>query len=463
MLSADWRVLGFGAALICGVTLLFGFLPALRASAVRPISALKGGDEPHGRQRLMHGLIALQVTFCFVVLFVTGLFVTTLHRLSAQPTGFSAAGLLLLDTAAQQPQSPIVWQQVADRLRTTSGVEAAAVSQWPLMSGTMSNNFISIDHAPPGNVLAFFLGVSPGWLDVMKIPLIAGRNFRTSDVNPRVAIVNQAFAKQFFSGEDPIGKSFGAGQMQYEVVGVAGDAIYRNIREPILPQVYRPFSTLAADGKLEPMGNATFLVRTVSANPLALAPTLRRVVARTSTGLRVSNIRTQQEIIDAQTVRERLLAALAMFFACVALLLAAVGLYGVLNYSVVQRRREIGIRMAIGARHGAIAKLLTIDLLTMVAIGVAAGAVLGLTSARDRIPALRGKDKRSENVLLPDTGRSRYCIPSDVTGYFTRVSHRPGIYPAIGVDPEPGTTPTSRTCGGELPILRSRRGAGRPR
>ncbi len=401
VLSADWRVVGFAIVLVSCVTLLFGFLPALRASKVQPISALKGGDETRGRRRLMHGTIALQVTFCFVVLFIAGLFVSTLRRLSHQPTGFSPNGILLLETVTQQDQPAVAWQQVADDLRAVSGVEGAAMSQWPLMSGTMSNNFISVHNAPPSTVLAFFLGISPGWMETMKIPLIGGRDFRTADTNPQVAIVNQTFAKQFFGGENPIGRSFrtAKAQTQYEVVGIAGDAIYRNLREPMLPVVYVPFRTANSDGTVQSIGSATFAVRTASTNPLALASLLRREVSRARSELRVSNIRTQQEIIDAQTIRERLLAMLALFFAGVALLLAGIGLYGVLNYSVLQRHREIGIRLAVGAPRAGIARLLIAEMLFMATVGAVAGMGLGLVSAR-YLESLLFRVKAGDPVML---------------------------------------------------------------
>jgi hypothetical protein len=193
-LPADWRVLGFGMALAAGVTFLFGMAPALRASAVKPASALKGGEDPHSRRRLMHALIAVQVAFCFVVHFVGGMFVSTYERLANQPTGFSAERLLTLDTIAARSRPPVFWDQVVEHLRTVPGVETVALAAWPLMSGTMSNNFISINGAPPSDVLAFFLGVSPGWADAMKIPLIDGRDFRANDIDPGVAIVNVAFA-----------------------------------------------------------------------------------------------------------------------------------------------------------------------------------------------------------------------------------------------------------------------------
>jgi predicted permease len=428
ILPTDGRVVGFGILLVFCVTLLFGFLPALRASGVQPISALRGGDESRGRRRLMDGTIALQVTFCFVVLFIAGLFVSSLRRLSHLPTGFSPDGILLLETVSRQDQPAVVWQQVADDLRSVSGVEGVAISQWPLMSGTMSNNFISVHNAPPSTVLAFFLGISPGWMETMKIPLIGGRDFRTADTNPQVAIVNQTFVKQFFGGESPIGRSFrtAKAQTQYEIVGVAGDAVYRNLREPMLPVVYVPLRTANSDGTVQSIGSGTFVVRTASAHPSALAPLLRREVSRARSELRVSNIRTQQEVIDAQTIRERLLAMLALFFAGVALLLAGIGLYGVLNYSVLQRHREIGIRLAIGAPRAGIAKLVVAEMFFMVALGAVAGMGLGLVSAR-YLESLLFRVKAGDPVML--------ALPSLVIVMAVLFATLPAILRALRIDP----------------------------
>ena len=229
------------------MTLVFGLIPALRASGVRPLDALKGATERYAKSRLMYGLIAAQVAFCFVVLFAAALFATTFENLAKQPTGFSADRILLLDTVTEQAQLPVKWDQMADHLRTIAGVRSVALEAWPLMSGTMHNDRISVNNAPPSEVFAFFLAVSPGWLETMKIPLRAGRDFRDSDVHPGVAIVNEMFAKQYFDGANPVGKSFetrapdGANK-HFEIVGLAGDASYRSLREEILPQAYIPFS-----------------------------------------------------------------------------------------------------------------------------------------------------------------------------------------------------------------------------
>jgi hypothetical protein len=240
ILPADWRVLGFGLALALGVTALFGLSLALRASGVRPASALKGGDHLRAQPRTMQTPIAIQVAFCFVVLFLAGLFLATSRRLSHQQTRFSDERVLTLETLTTHPQPPALWEQVAEHLRTVPGIEAVATSEWPLMTGESWNGFISVNGAPPGPVASYFLSVSPGWLDVMKIALAASRDFRVSDTLPRSAIVNQAFAKQYFGIENPLAKSFEVvtnegRRVPYQVVGLVGDVRYKDMREPIQP------------------------------------------------------------------------------------------------------------------------------------------------------------------------------------------------------------------------------------
>jgi predicted lysophospholipase L1 biosynthesis ABC-type transport system permease subunit len=228
---------------------------------------------------------------------------------------------------------------------------------------------------------------SPGWLDAMKIQLIDGRDFLPGDAHPGAALVNETFAKTYFDGVDPVGKTFELSldegkRLGYEIVGYVRDVRYRNLREPILPQLYVPFRSVDEKGVTGKRGAGVLLVRTSGANPLAMAGLLRQEVPRARAEFRVSRIRTQMEINMSHTVRERLLAMLALFFAIVALLLAGVGLYGVLHYSVLQRRREIGIRMAVGARAGGVARLVTLDVFVMVLVGAVGGVGLGMLSVR---------------------------------------------------------------------------------
>ena len=431
VLPADWRVLGFGLALTAGVTLLFGLAPALRASAIKPVSALKGGEDPHSRRRLMHSLVAVQTAFCFLVLFVASLFVATFERLSHQPTGFSAERLLTLETVTERPQSPDYWDQVTEHLRAVPGVERVAVASSALLGGGSWNNFISVNGAPFNSALAYMLSVSPGWTEAMRIPFIDGRDFRSSDTYPGVAIVNETFAKQYFNGENPIGKSFemapgGGPRLRFEVVGLVGDVRYRNMREPILPQAYYPFHSIDAKGAFQPIGQATFVVRTSSANPLAPASLLRREVTRARPEFRVSNIRTQAEINQAHTVRERLLARLALFFAVVALLLAGVGLYGVLDYSVLQRRREIGIRMALGAPAADIVRNMTTDVFSMVLPGALGSIALGMAAVR-YIESLFYQVKPTDPAML--------ALPSLAILAAALLAALPPVIHAVRIDP----------------------------
>jgi len=380
-LSGDWRVLGVGLALTLIVTLLLGLAPAIQVSAIRPASALRGGDNPRSRGRLMYVLVGVQAAFCFVVLFVSGLFAATFDRLTHQPTGFFVDGLLALDTVTPQDVAPSAWTQVATRLQSLPGVERAAVAEWPLLDGnSYRQNDVSINGRTAFGTPSRFLMVSPGWIETMKIPLITGRDFRPDET--QVALVNQEFVREYFQGDDPIGKWFEAqpgGQwgQRFLVIGVVGDTRYRRVRDPILPIAYVPF--------LLPSHKESLIVRISSntaAHPMAVAPFLRQEVSRGGPGFRVTRMRTQQAMLDAQTVRERLLATLALFFAGVALLLAAVGLYGVLDYSVFQRRREIAIRMAIGAQGRTIIRLVITRTLFFMFTGAIAGVVLSLISTQ---------------------------------------------------------------------------------
>ncbi|HVW78056.1 MAG TPA: ADOP family duplicated permease [Alloacidobacterium sp.] len=383
-LPADWRVFLFGLALIVFVVLLLGLLPALRASAVRPVAALKGGEDPHLPRRIMRGALALQVAFCFLVLFLSSLFVTSFRRLQNRPLGFSTDRLLLLETVGGKGQLPVVWNQTAEALRAVPGVESVAISGWPLLGRIKINTDISINGAPPSPTPAFFLNVSPGWLSTMKIPLLSGRDFGPEDTSPGAAIVNETFAKTFFPGQDPIGRTFerGANQPVNLIVGVTPDIPDHDLREPNRAVFYVPFN--AIDDKFAPrtLGFATFVIHTDIQNPLALANSLRQLIARRHNGLRVSNATTQLDLVRDQTIRERLIAMLAAFFAVVALLLAGIGLFAVLNYSVVQRHREIGIRMAMGSPRVGIVRLVTLDVFLTIALGGCAGLALGFGAAR---------------------------------------------------------------------------------
>lgn len=432
ILPADWRLFAFAIALACGATFLFGLTPALRASRVKPASALRGGQSPHRRGRLLQSLVAAQVALCFMVHLAAGLFVATFHRLSNQPTGFSSERVLNVESVTSNPQSPVLWSQVAEHLRAVPGVEKVALIGWPLMSGESAVGNISVNGAPPSEVFADFVTISPGWADLMRIPLLSGRDFSPADVNPGAAIVNQLFAKQYFDGENPVGKWFdrveaAGGRSRLQIVGYIRDARSRDrLRWPIRPTVYVPFPSVNAIGAFKPTARGTFVVRTASANPLALVSTLRQQVALARPGFRARDIRTQTEFNQSDIVRERLLAILATFFAVVALLLAGVGLYGVLDYSVLQRRREIGIRIAVGAQAGRIARLVTADIAVMVCVGAGVGLALGLFSAR-YVASLFYQVKATDVSML--------ALPWLIILAAAALAAIPGVVRAMRVDP----------------------------
>jgi ABC-type lipoprotein release transport system permease subunit len=228
----------------------------------------------------------------------------------------------------------------------------------------------------------------------MKIDLLEGRDFRGDDQFPNVAVVNATFARRYFGGESPVGRSFetiaGGGltgrpgpstRVKVRIIGVAGDARLEDMRLPVPATAYLPFRALSG-GAERTYDRATFLVRTRTSDPMSLASMLRREVTTALPETRVANVVTQQELVRSQLIRERMLAALSLFFAAVALILAAVGLYGVLDSIVLERRRELGIRIALGATTADIVRLVTFGAVVMVVLGSAIGLGFGLAAER---------------------------------------------------------------------------------
>jgi putative ABC transport system permease protein len=396
VLDTGWPEVAFSIALALSVTVLFGLAPALRASSVKPMRALRGGEDPHARRRLMNALLAAQMAFCVLVQFVAGLFVTTFERLSNRPLGFSTQHVLVVyatnGASLQPPDIPVgdqparVWTELAERLRQIPGVESASLSGWPLLSQDTWTRTVRVPGRPLEPRSPYFLDVSPNFFETMRISWIGGRDFRPGDAFARlsggkpqagVGIVNQAFARTYFNGQDPVGRSveIGVGRDLFaplQIVGYVGDAVYATLRDPIRPTVYVPLT----GGYLK-----SLMVRTAG-DPLPLAPVLRREILLAHADFSVHQIQPYSNFVDWQLVRERLLAVLSLFFAMVALALAAIGIYGVLNYAVAQRRREIGIRMALGARSAQVVRRVTSDAAGVVALGAAAGVAAGLASGR---------------------------------------------------------------------------------
>jgi predicted permease len=372
----------------------------------------------------MNALVAAQVAFCILVHLVTGLFVATFQKLSNQPTGFVAERLLTLETVTRNNEPSVYWDQVRQQLASLPGVESTAVCGWALMSGNSSSDNVWVNGRTSDDDV-YFLAVSPGWLPTMRIPFVEGRDFRAEDAHPGPAIVNEAFAQRYFNSRSPVGRRFEKRdfnkRVRYQIVGYVRDARYRNMREPIWPTVYLPFR-----GKGKGTGWATFVVRAAGAHPAALAPALRRAVPRARSEFRVTAVRTQTELVEQHTVRERLLAMLSLFFAVVALALAGIGLYGVLNYSVLQRRRELGIRLALGARAADVARRVTADVLAMLALGAAAGLIAGTASQR-YLETLLYQVKATDPSML--------ALPALIILAAALLAALPPVIQAIRIDP----------------------------
>ena len=386
-LPIDLRALAFASALTAVVTLVFGLVPAMKAASVEPLQTLKGARGVPPDRRLTGSLIAAQMAFCVFVLLVGWLFVASFERLTSRPLGFSTEDVLVLETEIRgAPQPSTAWADVAAHLRQLPGVEAAAASNWALLSGNGWTVSVRGEGSlEPRGVNA--LSITPGFLNAMRIDLIDGRDVRPGDVQPWVAqegaprpgvgIVNETFARTFFGGRNPVGKSVLVRQTKdtfvaMEIVGLVRDTAYRNVRDPFPPMMYVP---------LENRGNGAIVVRTAS-DPMQLASVLRSEVSRARSDFVVRNAGTQAALVRSLILRERLLATLSSFFAAVALLLAGVGLYGVLNYAVVQQRRDIGVRMALGARAQDVVKHVATNKLTSVAIGATIGGTAGLGFGR---------------------------------------------------------------------------------
>jgi predicted permease len=384
--ETGWRELAFSGALALLVTCLFGVLPALRASAVDPVAALKGQDHAPPARRIVNAFLAAQVAFCVVVLFIAGLFVTTFDRLAKRPIGFSPERVLVIEIEAEREQPAEVWLQAADDLRGTPGVEAVSLAGWPLLSMNRWTGTVRIPGRPVEIRQPNLLEVSPRFFETMRIGQIDGRDFRRGDLPPRivsgepmtgVGIVNETFAHLFFEGQNPVGRFVDVRRAKdvaarMEIVGYVRDAAYRDLREPIPPTVYLPILK---------RGHNALLVRTVS-EPMALAPTLRARLRQIRPELRVRTVETQMDFVRSHLLRERLLATLSRFFGLVALVLAASGLYGVINASVTRRRREIGIRIALGARSSRVVTNVTADVFRMLLIGAAVGLSVAAIAAR---------------------------------------------------------------------------------
>ena len=423
VLALDWRTVLLGTGITVVTMALFGVMPALRASAVAPIGALK--ERQGGHRRLTDLLVAAQMALCVFVLFGASLFVGTFDRLQAQPLGFEPENVLDLSVQSKKQLPAVIWEQLASRLRDVPGVESATVASWAPLSGNRWRSAITVDGRSSEPTSPYWVNVAPGYFETMRIPLIEGRDFRSGDVPPTadppttagVAIVNEAFARTYLGGRSAVGRHVIANsdRVPMQIVGMAADTVYSSLREAMPPTVFVP---------LQARQGATLLVRTTGGHDLRAA--IGREVSRFRPDITVREVRRLQAFLTQQTIRERLLAVLSTFFAVLALAVAVIGMYGVLTYGVTRERRDIGLRMALGARPAHVLVLITKRLFAV----VCAGALLGLGGG-----LAFGRTVRTLLFDVEPTDPAALLIPIATLAGAAAIAAIPPAMRAVRVDP----------------------------
>lgn len=394
----DAKVLGFTALVSVLTGILFGLAPAFRSTQRDLTPALKvglsGASDVGQRTRLTLGkpLVVAQIAMSLLLLIGAGLFVRTLGNLENQNLGFNQNHLLLFGVDPTQDgyrgeRLMEFYGQLLTRLQALPGVKSATASEITLLSGTQNHWGISIqgyEPLPEKDRGVDWNFVGPSFFETMGIPLLVGRgvDWRDTARSPKVAVVNESLARRFLGGRNPVGYTITfenfltkGEDLSYEIVGMVRDAKYASLRREPRPTVYGPFNQ-------EPFGLGAlhFELRTVG-DPLTILPTVRRTVRDLNPNLALSDVKTQTQQIAETLVQERLFARLSGFFSGLAVLLACIGLYGLMAFAVTRRTGEIGIRMALGARRQDILRMIMLETSAMVALGIALGvpAALGAT------------------------------------------------------------------------------------
>jgi predicted permease len=390
----DWRVLGFTAAVALATGILFGLAPALRATRIDVAPALKEnarGVTSGSRVTLGRALVTAQIAISLLLLIGAGLFVRTLRNLQNVDLGYARENLVVVRidslSAGYHGEAAVgLYNRLLDEIRAVPGVRNATYSDNGIFSGSSCGTQLYIEGFTPAKGARTGTrceAIGPGYFSALGVPMMRGRELTLADMTPtsKVCVINQAMAKDFFEGRDPIGKHikdlYPGSKAEYEIVGVAQDFRTDSLRGKVVRHFYAPAANAIGEGV--PPG-IEFEVRTVAA-PGSVISAVRRKIQETDRTVPMEDIRTVEERLDRRVLQQRIIAELSSFFGVLALLLAAIGLYGVLSHAVARRTNEIGIRMAVGAGRGAVAWMVLREMLAMLAVGAAAGgtAAVGLS------------------------------------------------------------------------------------
>jgi putative ABC transport system permease protein len=409
-MAVDWRVLGFTAGLAILTTVLFGLTPAIRATAMAPSVVLKSGGRgmTAGRERfgLRRILVTSQVALSLVLLVGSLLFVRSLRNLFILDAGFQQKGILITSVDFTHLNLPAgrraeFKRALLERVRAIPGVVSAADAMRVPISGDEWNRYVLGDTPEQHRGVTWLNYVSPEFFQTLETPVLSGRDFNDSDTasSPKVAIVSQAFVRKFLNGASPLGQTFriweppGHPEPFYEIVGVVKDSKYQDMHEEFAPIAFFPRAQFENSDASDQI-----IVRSGAALP-ALINSIKGVIADVNPAIDI-DFRVFKTLIRESLLQDQLMASLSGFFGFLAALLAAIGLYGVFSYAVVQRTNEIGIRMALGAQRADVVRMIMREAGLVLLLGLVAGAGISLAAAQLAASLLFGLKPRDPLTLI---------------------------------------------------------------